>query len=56
MLTSIHVPGVELGTTAVDLLLAQLQDDDGPESDEAPGTLRLETRLVIRGSTGLPVG
>ncbi|MCL2729067.1 MAG: LacI family transcriptional regulator [Actinomycetia bacterium] len=56
MLTSIHVPGVELGTTAVDLLLAQLQDDEGPESDEAPGTLRLETRLVIRGSTGLPVG
>jgi DNA-binding LacI/PurR family transcriptional regulator len=47
-LTSIHVPGSEAGTAAVDLLLAQL-DDVG--SDRA-AVLQLETRLVIRGSTG----
>jgi DNA-binding LacI/PurR family transcriptional regulator len=47
-LTSIHVPGSEAGTAAVDLLLDQL-DDVG--SDRA-AVLQLETRLVIRGSTG----
>jgi DNA-binding LacI/PurR family transcriptional regulator len=50
MLTSIHVPGAELGVTAVDLLLARIAGD---ESATAPPTVRLETRLVIRGSTAL---
>lgn len=50
MLTSIHVPGAELGATAVDLLLEQII---GGERAKAPSTVRLETRLVIRGSTAL---
>jgi DNA-binding LacI/PurR family transcriptional regulator len=47
-LTSIHVPGAEAGTVAVDLLLEQL-DDAGREQ---PLLVQLETRLIIRGSTG----
>jgi LacI family transcriptional regulator len=47
-LTSIHVPGAEAGAVAVDILLAQLDADD---ADPAP-VVQLETRLVIRGSTG----
>jgi LacI family transcriptional regulator len=42
------VPGAEAGAVAVDILLAQLDADDG---DPAP-VVQLETRLVIRGSTG----
>ncbi|MGW6199006.1 LacI family DNA-binding transcriptional regulator [Kribbella sp. NPDC055110] len=47
-LTSIHVPGAEAGAVAVDLLLEQL-DADG---DDRPALVQLETRLIIRGSTG----
>lgn len=50
MLTSIHVPAAELGSAAVDLLLDQLRDG---EEFGAPATVKLETRLVIRGSTGV---
>jgi DNA-binding LacI/PurR family transcriptional regulator len=47
-LTSIHVPGAEAGAVAVDVLLDQLDNDgSGPAS-----VIELETRLVIRGSTG----
>lgn len=48
-LTSIHVPGAEAGSVAVDLLLDRHVDDDNP----AP-IIELETRLIIRGSTGPP--
>jgi DNA-binding LacI/PurR family transcriptional regulator len=47
-LTSIHVPGAEAGTVAVDLLLEQLDDADRDQ----PAAVQLETRLIIRGSTG----
>jgi LacI family transcriptional regulator len=47
-LTSIHVPGAEAGTVAVDLLLEQLDDADRDQ----PTLVQLETRLIIRGSTG----
>ena len=46
-LTSIHVPGAEAGSVAVDLLLRRL---DQPGSE--PAVIELETHLVIRGSTG----
>jgi DNA-binding LacI/PurR family transcriptional regulator len=49
-LTSIHVPGSEAGAIAVDLMLQQL---DGTQADPLP-VVELETRLVIRGSTGPP--
>ncbi|OKI54849.1 LacI family transcriptional regulator [Micromonospora sp. CB01531] len=52
LLTTIHLPGAELGATAVDLLLEQL---DSAATDSEPPRLCLETRLVIRGSTGLRV-
>lgn len=47
-LTSLHVPGAQAGTVAVDLLLGQL---DATSSDPAP-SMELETHLMIRGSTG----
>ncbi|MDX6235742.1 MAG: LacI family transcriptional regulator [Kribbellaceae bacterium] len=47
-LTSIHVPGGEAGAVAVDLLLEQLDIVDPDTS----AVVQLETRLVIRGSTG----
>ena len=47
-LTSIQVPGAEAGTVAVDLLLEQLDDADR----DPPAAVQLETRLIIRGSTG----
>jgi LacI family transcriptional regulator len=47
-LTSIHVPGAEAGSVAVDLLLDQLEDAD---ADRAT-VIQMDTRLVIRGSTG----
>ncbi|SDT38857.1 LacI family DNA-binding transcriptional regulator [Microlunatus soli] len=46
-LTTIHVPGAEAGTVAVDSLLGLL---DG--TIEHPEPIRLETRLVVRSSTG----
>ncbi len=48
-LTSIHVPGAEAGTAAVDLLLSLLET---PEQ-ASPAPLQLESSLVLRGSTGL---
>jgi LacI family transcriptional regulator/LacI family repressor for deo operon, udp, cdd, tsx, nupC, and nupG len=46
-LTTVHVPGSEAGTVAVDTLLGLL---DG--SVQQPEPIRLETRLVVRSSTG----
>lgn len=46
-LTTIHVPGAEAGTVAVDSLLGLL---DG--TIQRPEPIRLETRLVVRSSTG----
>jgi DNA-binding LacI/PurR family transcriptional regulator len=46
-LTSIHVPGAEAGATAVDLLLDALNETESESNQPA-----LETRLVVRGSTG----
>ncbi len=45
-LTSVHVPGAEAGIAAVDALIALI---DGADPGEV---VRLETRLVIRSSTG----
>ncbi len=45
-LTTVHVPGAEAGIAAVDALLALI---DGAEPGEV---VRLETRLVVRSSTG----
>ncbi len=47
-LTSIHVPGAEAGTMAVDLMLRLLS---GTPPEPLP-VVELETRLVIRSSTG----
>ncbi len=47
-LTSIHVPGAEAGTVAVDLLLGRL---DKPDAGPVP-LVELESHLVVRGSTG----
>ncbi|ACQ78856.1 transcriptional regulator, LacI family [Beutenbergia cavernae DSM 12333] len=46
-LTSVHVPGTEAGVTAVDTLLALID-----EPDSGPGHVTLETQLVVRSSTG----
>lgn len=48
-LTSIHVPGAEAGTTAVDLLLDLIAEPDR----KVPPSLQLEASLILRGSTGL---
>ncbi|WP_152360173.1 LacI family DNA-binding transcriptional regulator [Microlunatus speluncae] len=45
-LTTVHVPGAEAGSAAVDALLALI---DGADPGEV---VRLETRLVVRSSTG----
>ncbi|MGH3488232.1 MAG: LacI family DNA-binding transcriptional regulator [Actinopolymorphaceae bacterium] len=50
-LTSVHVPSGELGSVGVDLLLAQINDADTTEPDQ-PARVLLETRLVVRSSTG----
>ncbi len=50
-LTTVHVPVYELGTRAAQLLLERLQSDAPP-----PRTMLLETRLVVRRSTGPPPG
>ena len=47
-LTTVHVPGAEAGIAAVDALIALI---DGADPGEV---VRLETRLVIRSSTGPP--
>ncbi|QFY05792.1 LacI family DNA-binding transcriptional regulator [Nonomuraea phyllanthi] len=52
MLTTVHLPGAELGALAVDLLLDRL---DPAAAGREPPRVRLESRLVIRGSTGLRV-
>lgn len=48
-LTSIHVPGADAGTAAVDLLLDLIAEP----SQEEPKSLQLEASLILRGSTGL---
>ncbi len=48
-LTAIAQPTYELGRRAAELLLARLQDRDKPVVREL-----LETRLIVRGSTGAP--
>lgn len=47
-LTSVHLPVRRAGLLAVDTLLSLI--DGEPAAD--PGALRLDTRLVVRGSTG----
>lgn len=51
-LTSIHVPGARAGTVAVDLVLDLTHGDPGAPRP----VIQLETRLVIRGSTGTAPG
>lgn len=46
-LTTIHIPGTEAGTAAVDLLQTVISN---PDTD--PTVIELETRLIIRASTG----
>jgi LacI family transcriptional regulator len=50
-LTSVRVPQREIGSTAADLLLAQLTDGDEP-----PRQVLLEPDLIVRGSTAPPGG
>lgn len=45
-LTSIHVPGVEAGAAAVDMILDLIE-----APDTEPTVLQLETRLIVRSST-----
>jgi len=49
-LTSIRVPQRQLGTTAAEMLLAQLTDG----APRTPGEVLLEPALVVRGSTAPP--
>ena len=49
-LTTVHQPIRQKGSDAVRLLLSEV--DAGPE--RTPEHRRLETRLVVRGSTGPP--
>jgi len=48
-LTSVQVPGPEAGIEAVDQLIALIDGSDGGD----PQTRRLETRLIVRSSTGI---
>jgi LacI family transcriptional regulator len=48
-LTTIHIPHYEIGKAAAELMLERLQ-----EADSRPRDIRLEPRLVIRGSTAAP--
>jgi LacI family transcriptional regulator len=48
-LTTIHIPHYEIGKAAAELMLERLQD-----ADSRPRDIRLEPRLVIRGSTAAP--
>ncbi len=48
-LTTLHIPHDELGVQAAVLLLERIQNPDTPAKQ-----LRLEPRLVIRGSTAVP--
>jgi LacI family transcriptional regulator, repressor for deo operon, udp, cdd, tsx, nupC, and nupG len=43
------VPQREIGTTAADLLLAQLSDGEAPAQE-----MLLEPELIVRGSTAEP--
>lgn len=52
-LTTVHLPAAEIGALAVDLLLDQLDPVARGTADGRAARLRLESRLVIRGSTGL---
>ncbi len=48
-LTTLHIPLDELGVQAATLLLERIENPDTPTKQ-----LRLEPRLVVRGSTGAP--
>ncbi|MGZ4167796.1 MAG: LacI family DNA-binding transcriptional regulator [Solirubrobacteraceae bacterium] len=48
-LTSVRVPQREIGTTAADLLLGQLSDEEAPAQE-----ILLEPELIVRGSTAPP--
>jgi LacI family transcriptional regulator len=50
-LTTIHLPGYELGRMAADMVVGMLD-----EPDVAPHTVTLPPRLVVRGSTTKPPG
>ena len=48
-LTTIHLPGYELGRMAADTVIAMLD-----EPDVTPHTVSLPPRLIVRGSTAPP--
>jgi LacI family transcriptional regulator len=48
-LTTIHIPHYDIGAAAAELMLERLQN-----GDSKPREVRLEPRLVVRGSTGPP--
>ena len=50
-LTTLHIPHDELGVQAALLLLERIQNPDTPAKQ-----LRLEPRMVVRGSTAAPLG
>ena len=49
-LTSVHVPGAEVGVAAVDIILEQLSTPGKHE----PQIVELETHLIVRSSTSVP--
>ncbi len=49
-LTTLHIPHDELGVQAALLLLERIQNPDTPAKQ-----LRLEPRMVVRGSTAAPL-
>lgn len=51
-LTSIHVPGPEAGAAAVDMVLDLADADADTDAETRAQVVQLETRLVVRGSTG----
>jgi LacI family transcriptional regulator len=48
-LTTIHIPHYEIGAAAAELMLERLQDGQAE-----PRQVRLQPRLVVRGSTAGP--
>jgi LacI family transcriptional regulator len=50
-LTTIHIPHYEIGAAAAELMLERLQDGEAERRQ-----IRLQPRLVVRGSTAAPRG
>lgn len=50
-LTSIHVPGAEAGLIAADMLIDLVETPERQSAERMSDVIKLETRLVIRGST-----